>query len=102
MTKFPLVVFAVSCMAGCVAGDIQDPADQYSDGEQGAGIRATGPRPCGTADLSAQAQAEVEAHLAQMGLDNASFALAPTTIQVHVHVIRIGSGVANGDVPDSQ
>lgn len=55
---------------------------------------------CATADLSVEEQIKVEEALAKTAL--AAPANGTVTIQVAFHVINKGSGIANGDIPDSQ
>jgi hypothetical protein len=91
-------------LAGCAADeDIDGP---LSDGEQIAGqVSAVGPRACGTADVGPVEmdilEAETASLLAKKGLV-ASAAAAGGVIPVYFHVINKGSGLSNGDVPQSQ
>jgi hypothetical protein len=93
-----------SALAGCAAEeDIDGP---LSDGEQIAGqASAIGPRTCGTADLGPVEMDLVEARTADLLMQKGTFAGASVTgghIPVHFHVINRGSGIANGDIPQSQ
>jgi hypothetical protein len=90
-----LVVAAVFSLAGAGCGgeldsELQNAADTAGD---------TGGK-CGTRPVSPEERTriddEVAAHMASV---RETLAVAP--IQVYVHVIRKGTGVANGDVPDS-
>ncbi|KAJ3404620.1 hypothetical protein HDV05_007082 [Chytridiales sp. JEL 0842] len=64
-------------------------------------------RGCGVPELSQTQVMELEANfqteLDNKGIQRANFAaVAPVRIPVYFHVINKGTGVANGDVPDSQ
>jgi hypothetical protein len=93
-----------AALSACAAEeDIDGP---LSDGEQVAGqTAAVGPRACGTADLGPVemdiVEAETTSLLAKKGLV-ASAAAAGGVVPVYFHVINKGSGIANGDVPQSQ
>ncbi len=60
-----------------------------------------GPNRCGTRELSLPEQAAVEAKLAATA-KSGIVSNAARTVSVYVHVVNNGSGIANGDVPDSQ
>lgn len=63
---------------------------------------ATGPRfslkHCGTRELSVQEQVFIEAQL----ISHQGIQATGGTINVYWHVINNGTGIANGDIPDSQ
>ncbi|KAJ3406086.1 hypothetical protein HDV05_006179 [Chytridiales sp. JEL 0842] len=64
-------------------------------------------RGCGVPELSQTQVIELEANfqteLDNKGIQRANFAaVAPVRVPVYFHVINKGTGVANGDVPDSQ
>jgi Pregnancy-associated plasma protein-A len=99
----PLSLLLGSMLAAC-AGD--DPDGPLSDGEQVADQQqAVRPRACGTADLGAVEMDIVEANtrdrLAKMTATIPLLATS-TTIDVYFHVINNGTGIANGDIPQSQ
>jgi hypothetical protein len=57
------------------------------------------PRACGTS-ISAEKLAKAEAHFNSIKTE--SFSAAAKTFPIYFHVINKGSGITNGDVPDSQ
>lgn len=73
--------------------------DYYSEGHQLFESRAPRGRKCSTRDVSdaelKQAREEM-AHFAGLSVGS------PRTVNVYFHVINSGSGIANGDIPDSQ
>jgi hypothetical protein len=106
----PLALLLGSAFAGCAAEDVDGP---LSDGEQVAGSeQAIRPRLCGTSNPSALELDALEAdfgdRLNKMGAFTADdlaaneSALTSGVINVYFHVINKGSGIANGDIPDSQ
>jgi len=94
-----------ACAPGPDDGE-STPVDRLEDGEQAAGVVATAPaRGCATVEPSDAEKARVEqevAHfMANQGRQLRSRAGGSVTIPVWFHVIRKGTGLANGDVPDS-
>jgi hypothetical protein len=83
--------------------DVDVDGDEFP-GEQRADYDASNPRTCGTAELDVverQAiQEDVDAYMAEHG--DALSDVTGGTINVYFHVINRGTGIANGDVPDSQ
>lgn len=84
-------------------------ADIDTDGEEIEGVQEPGSsadwiRECATEDhdevTAAAIQAEVDAHLAAHKYDTVASATGGT-IPVYFHVIRSGSGISNGDIPDT-
>ena len=72
--------------------------DVYSEGYQLSAASKPRGRKCSTRDLT-------EAELTQDRIEMAHFAPLSTTkqtVNVYFHVINKGTGIANGDVPDSQ
>jgi Pregnancy-associated plasma protein-A len=91
-------------IAACAEADDAAPFEASDEGE---GAQLTGlRRGCGTYDLSDVEQTAVEARLAPLlaaGVRPLAIgATAVVNIPVFVHVIQKGSGVANGEVPQSQ
>ncbi len=109
----PLILLLGSALPGCAVDD-PDPTVEgpLSDGVQVSDEgKAIGPRPCGTKDLDPVEQDIVEANtgdiLAKRSAligDGRTTSLAATggVINVYFHVVRKGTGAANGDVPTSQ
>lgn len=71
--------------------------DAYSEGVQ---LSQSVPRmrKCSTRDLTSQELLQAQQEAPQYTIAS----VTPRTINVYFHVIRKGTGVANGDVPDSQ
>ncbi len=105
----PVLALALgSLLAGCA---MEEPDGPLSDGVQEGDPQAIGPRPCGTPEpgvLEADAiDAEVNDQLAKMGAVDPqgemvrNVAAVGGGINVYFHVINNGTGIANGNVPDS-
>lgn len=102
-----LLVVGATLFSACVAGPIEseesedvvaDDGDEARGGSQSVQPTA-GHVHCATPELS-----DIEASQVQQILNSVSYANAPAgsiTVQVWVHVINKGAGVANGDIPDS-
>jgi hypothetical protein len=88
-------LLASSCGEGLQEGDSNN--DVYSEGVQLAASVSPG-RKCATRDLSEAELAQARAELAQYS----AASVTPHTINVYFHVVRKGTGLANGDIPDSQ
>ena len=74
----------------------------YSFARQGpANVIAQNPLRCGTKDLSPYQIQKVELDLAKQA-QKRRVTVTGGTINVYFHVINRGSGISNGDVPDSQ
>jgi Pregnancy-associated plasma protein-A len=93
--KSGLLVGAMMAFAGCTEGNGQEA--QPAPAEQQA---VPAGRNCATKDLSAQEMEQVE--LAIRGNKSAFAATGSITISVYWHVINNGTGIANGDIPQSQ
>ena len=72
--------------------------DVYSEGLQLSVNSAPRGRKCSTREVSHAEMAEAREEMASF----AGASATPHTINVYFHVINSGSGLANGDVPDSQ
>jgi hypothetical protein len=100
----PVSFLCASALLGCAADETVD--GPLSEGDQIDGEQAAlTPRTCGTAELGPMEMDAVEAEtsnlLAKRGLVAAA-ATAGGSIPVYFHVINKGSGIANGDIPQSQ
>jgi len=87
---------AVLALGACADVTVEDGTDGLGD-ESAA--------KCGTRDVSDAEALAADETVHQYQLDHANDTIANATggtIDVHVHVIRNGTGIANGDVPDSQ
>ncbi|HLM47080.1 MAG TPA: zinc metalloprotease [Myxococcaceae bacterium] len=91
-SKFALVVGSVVALAGCSSSE-QQPAEQPA--QQIVNVRG-----CATQDLTEAQQAAVEQALG--GSKSAqALAVGSVNIPVYVHVINKGTGISNGDIPDT-
>jgi Pregnancy-associated plasma protein-A len=95
ISKFAVVVGSVMALAGCSTSE-QQPAEQQPTQQQ-----ADNARGCGTLDLSDAEKASVEqaiaGHKSAMTRANGS-----VNVKVYWHVINNGTGIANGDIPQTQ
>lgn len=93
-----LALAGAAALSGACGPAIEESdSGEYSEGVQLSTASVPKGRKCGTRAVSEQ-------ELAQARQD-AQFTIAsvtPRTINVYFHVIREGSGISNGDVPDSQ
>lgn len=89
-------LLASSCGEGLQEGG--GDSDVYSEGVQLAASVSPG-RKCATRDLSELELAQARAELAEY---SATATVTPHVINVYFHIIRKGTGLANGDIPDSQ
>ncbi len=94
--KSGLVVGALVALAGCT--EMESKEAQPAPAEQQV---APSGRSCSTKDLSSLEMEQVEAALRET---RSQFASAPGSINVPVywHVINNGTGIANGDIPQTQ
>lgn len=72
--------------------------DVYSEGIQISETTAARGRKCSTREVSAAEMAQAQEEMRSF----AGLSTATRTVNVYFHVIRSGSGIASGDVPDSQ
>ncbi len=92
--KSSLVVGALVALSGCTSAENQEaqpaPTEQQAPDKRG----------CATKNLS---PAELEAVEAALRETRTAFALpvGSVNINVYAHVIRKGTGISNGDIPDS-
>jgi hypothetical protein len=94
--RFAAVMSALVFLAGC--GGTMDPAETET-AEQTAELH----RGCGVVPTQAE-QAEMDARFAQdrVGRVTAMRAVGSVSIPTYFHVINKGTGIANGDIPQSQ
>jgi hypothetical protein len=92
--KSGLLVGAMVAFSGCTDSKEAPAAPAEQQAEH---VDARG---CATKDLSATEQAAVEAALAENR--SAMAATGSITISVYWHVINNGTGIANGDIPQTQ
>ena len=92
--KFAVIVGAVLALGGC-SGTEQKPAEEPTQ------QRTADARGCATEQLSATEQAEVEQALAGR-VSAMARANGSVNIPVYWHVINNGTGIANGDIPQTQ
>lgn len=104
MKKSGLLLLALAGAVGAQAQDAQVAAERpfviqgHSYASQEEFVRA-GLR-CGTRHLTAEDVADIDAEISARLRANPS--VTSGTVNVYFHVIRKGTGIANGDVPDSQ
>jgi hypothetical protein len=92
-SKFALVVGSVMVLAGCSSSE-QQPAEQQPTQQ------AVDARGCATQNLTEAQQTEVEQYLSSRKSAQA-LAVGSVNIPVYVHVINKGTGISNGDIPDT-
>jgi hypothetical protein len=92
-SKFALVVGSVVALAGCSSSE-QQPAEQQP-AQQVVNVRG-----CATAELTEAQQSAVEQFLSSRKSAQA-LAVGSVNIPVYAHVINKGTGISNGDIPDS-
>jgi hypothetical protein len=102
-----LALIASASAVGC-STEQADPAlfenDGYNETIQIEGF-ANGRRACGTAELSVDEKEAIQSRLAleqKISGGPINLAAGSVTIPVYWHVINKGTGIANGDIPDSQ
>ena len=92
--KSGLVVSALVALSGCTEGKDAAPAPVEER------VVSANARGCATKDLSQEQMDAVQETLSQNR--HASSAVGSITVNVYWHVINKGTGIANGDVPQSQ
>jgi hypothetical protein len=92
-SKFALVVGSVVALAGCSSSE-QQPVEQPAQ-------QAINARGCATQDLTEAQQTAVEQYLASRKSAQA-LPIGSVNIPVYVHVINKGTGISNGDIPQTQ
>lgn len=99
------VAAAIVAMIGCADGAVTggDGDEPLSEGVQAFGANPDLPRGCATPRVSDEEMEAVHLYLQERAVaDGTLYASVPVTVPVWFHVINKGSGISNGDVPDSQ
>src|SRR5688572_2254014 len=94
VSRFAVVVGSVMALAGCNSAE-QQPAEEQPTQQ------AVDARGCATQDLSDAEKATVEQALAGSKRAQAR-AAGSVNVNVYWHVINNGTGIANGDIPQTQ
>jgi hypothetical protein len=85
-------VVLASCAGSGEGADVQSPA------ASAAPVQVANRSRCGTAEPTEATRSRVEIDLAS----SVTRAVTSVTVPVYVHVVNKGTGIANGDVPDTQ
>ncbi|MGE6762725.1 zinc metalloprotease [Corallococcus interemptor] len=93
---FGTLLSLAGCSSSTSTSEEQTPAPTEETGAQ-----AVPHRGCATVELTADEKLEVDAAIAARGV-SAKRAVGSVNVPVYFHVIRAGTGIANGDIPDSQ
>ncbi|RKG65286.1 zinc metalloprotease [Corallococcus sp. CA054B] len=97
-----VVVFGtLMSLAGCNNNAPTTEEQTPAPAEETTNTQAIPHRGCATEELSADEKLEVDAAIAARGV-SAKRAVGSVNVPVYFHVIRKGTGIANGDIPDSQ
>ncbi|AGC41926.1 metalloprotease MEP1-like protein [Myxococcus stipitatus DSM 14675] len=86
-------LFSLTACQGDSAAETPAPADPI--GEQTAGLRG-----CATIEPSAEERASIDAFVKSRKMEMR--AVGSVTVPTYFHVINKGTGIANGDIPESQ
>ncbi|MFP2898143.1 zinc metalloprotease [Corallococcus sp. 4LFB] len=97
--RVAVVLGTMLSLAGC-SSNAPAPEEQ-APAEETATQQAIPHRGCATIEPSADEKLEIEAVLADRDV-SAKRAVGSVNVPVYFHVINKGSGIANGDIPDSQ
>jgi hypothetical protein len=95
MSRFAVVVGSVMALTGCSSSE-QQPAEEQQPTQQAADARG-----CATQDLSDAEKAAVQQAIAG-GTRAQARANGSVNVNVYWHVINNGTGLANGDIPQTQ
>jgi hypothetical protein len=96
-----VVVFGtLMSLAGCSSSAPTTEEQTPAPAEETTNAQAIPHRGCATIEPSADEKLEIEAAIA--GRVQAKRAVGSVNVPVYFHVINKGTGIANGDVPDSQ
>ncbi|MFY0528312.1 zinc metalloprotease [Archangium gephyra] len=93
--KFAVVVGAVLALGGCTSAEQQQPAEEQPPTQQ---ATKSG---CATVDLTEAEKATVEQAIAGR-VQGQARANGSVNFKVYWHVINNGTGIANGDIPQTQ
>ncbi|NOK39720.1 zinc metalloprotease [Corallococcus exercitus] len=99
--RVAVVLGTLMSLAGC-SSSAPAPEEQapQTPAEETATQQALPHRGCATIEPSADEKLEIEAAIA--GRVSAKRAVGSVNVPVYFHVIRQGTGISNGDIPDSQ
>ncbi|RKH44380.1 zinc metalloprotease [Corallococcus llansteffanensis] len=97
--RVAVVLGTLMSLAGC-SSSAPAPEEQAPAEETATTQEALPHRGCATIEPSADEKAEIEAAIA--GRVMAKRAVGSVNVPVYFHVINKGTGIANGDIPDSQ
>ncbi|NNC15623.1 zinc metalloprotease [Corallococcus exiguus] len=98
--RIAVVVGTLMSLVGCNNNAPTTEEQTPAPAEETTNAQAIPHRGCATVEPSADEKLEIEAAIA--GRVSAKRAVGSVNVPVYFHVIRKGTGVANGDVPDSQ
>jgi uncharacterized protein YcfL len=93
--KFAVVVSAVLALGGCTSAEQQQPAEEQQPTQQ---ATKSG---CATVDLTEAEKATVEQAISGR-VQGMARANGSVNFKVYWHVINNGTGIANGDIPQTQ
>ncbi|HTM22726.1 MAG TPA: zinc metalloprotease [Kofleriaceae bacterium] len=101
-----MILLAAACTPDPDESDGDEPGALLQDGEQAAGVSAVAPaRGCATIEPSDLEKVRIEQEVHDFLSSHGSLAApAPSgsvAVNVYVHVVRQGTGLANGDVSDA-
>ncbi|MBN9681731.1 MULTISPECIES: zinc metalloprotease [unclassified Corallococcus] len=98
--RFAVVVGTLMSLAGCNNNAPTTEEQTPAPAEETTNAQAIPHRGCATVEPSADEKLEIEAAIA--GRVSAKRAVGSVNVPVYFHVIRKGTGLSNGDIPDSQ
>ncbi|QAT88930.1 metalloprotease MEP1-like protein [Corallococcus coralloides] len=98
--RFAVVVGTLMSLAGCNSSAPTTEEQTPAPAEETTNAQAIPHRGCATVEPSADEKLEIEAAIA--GRVSAKRAVGSVNVPVYFHVIRKGTGLSNGDIPDSQ
>ncbi|NPD28106.1 zinc metalloprotease [Corallococcus exiguus] len=98
--RFAVVVGTLMSLVGCNNNAPTTEEQTPAPAEETTNAQAIPHRGCATVEPSADEKLEIEAAIA--GHVSAKRAVGSVNVPVYFHVIRKGTGLSNGDIPDSQ
>ncbi|MHA7634724.1 zinc metalloprotease [Corallococcus sp. M7] len=99
--RFAVVVGTLMSLVGCNNNAPTTEEQTPAPAEETTNAQAIPHRGCATVEPSADEKLEIEAAVAARGV-SAKRAVGSVNVPVYFHVIRQGTGISNGDIPDSQ
>ncbi|MGE6762724.1 zinc metalloprotease [Corallococcus interemptor] len=99
--RIAVVVGTLLSLAGCSSNAPTAEEQTPAPAEETTNAQAIPHRGCATVEPSADEKLEIEAAIAARGV-SAKRAVGSVNVPVYFHVIRQGTGISNGDIPDSQ